>query len=72
MAKIIFEYTKCGKYASQGGSPSGIEGYNIWIEYPDDDMLSFLGFSTTFDFNDNVAYYQSNGDMVYIKEKNAN
>lgn len=69
MAKIVFEYTKCGKYASQGESPSGTEGYNIWIEFPDDDMVCFLGFSTTFDFEHNVAYYKACGDEVYTTRR---
>lgn len=69
MAKIFFEYTNASKYAAQGGMPSGTEGYNIWIEYPDDDMLHFLGFSNMLDFENNVAYYQSNGDMVYLSRR---
>lgn len=69
MAKIFFEYTNASKYAAQGGMPSGTEGYNIWIEYPDDDMLHFLGFSNMLDFESNVAYYQSSGDMVYLSRR---
>lgn len=67
---VVFEYTPAGKYTAQGGSPSGREGYNIWIQYPDDDMLVFLGFSDMLDFEQNVAYYQSIGDRVFTTRRN--
>lgn len=66
MAKIIFEYTKFGKYAAQGGSPSGTEGYNIWVQYPDDDMVHFLGFSTIEDLPHNVRYYMDSGNEIVL------
>ena len=66
MAKIIFEYTKFGKYAAQGGMPSGKEGYNIWVQYPDDDMVHFLGFEYVDRVESSVRYYQSNGDQVFF------
>ena len=69
MSKIIFEYTKFGKYAAQGGSPSGKEGYNIWAQYPDDDMVHFLGFCDPIDFDYNVAYYIGSGDEVYLSRR---
>lgn len=66
MSRIIFEYTKFGKYAAQGGSPSGKEGYNIWVQYPDDDMVHFLGFSTMEGAAHNMRYYIDNGDDVRL------
>lgn len=69
MPKVIFEYTKFGKYAAQGGSPSGKEGYNIWVQYPDDDMLHFLGFSPIDKLEEWVYHYQQQGDTVYLKDK---
>lgn len=69
MNKIVFEYTERSIYASQGGPPTGSEGYNIWIQYPDDEMLIFLGFSTKFDLEHNVAYYKSLGDKVLFTRR---
>lgn len=66
MAKIIFEYTEKSIYASQGGSPTGSEGYNIWIQYPDDEVLVFLGFCKEFDLAHNIAYYKNMGDQVFL------
>lgn len=69
MNKIIFEYTKFSRYSSQGSSPSGREGYNIWIQYPDDEVLVFLGFCDPIDFDAQVAYYKSLGDNVYLSQR---
>lgn len=69
MATIIFEYTKSGRYAPQGELPPNEEGYNIWIKYPDDEVLVYLGFSTMFDFDHNVAYYQGIGDQIYATKR---
>jgi hypothetical protein len=72
MAKIIFEYTSRSIYAAQGASASGMEGYNMWIQYPDDDMVHFLGFSTVENAPNNYKYFADNGDEVVLtKEKNA-
>ena len=70
MAKIIFEYTKSSRYAAQGGSPSGREGYNVWIQYPDDDMVHFLGFCTKEEVPNNVRYYLDNGKKVTLADTN--
>lgn len=68
MAKILFEHTKASRYASQGGMPSGTEGYNIWIRYPDAD--NFLGFVTIDKAYGAVRYYEEQGDeVIYAREK---
>lgn len=70
MDKIIFEYTKFGRYAAQGSSPSGKEGYNIWIQYPDDEMVAFLGFIDVDRLYGTVKYYEEQGDeVIYAREK---
>jgi hypothetical protein len=71
MDKIIFEHTKASRYAAQGGSPSGKEGYNIWITYPEDDGVAvFLGFVTIDKVYGAVRYYVEQGDeVVYTREK---
>ena len=73
MAKIIFEQTEYSKYASQGSSPSGQAGYNIWIQYPDDDLVAFLGFCTQEEAAERIKYYVESGkgedDVVITREK---
>jgi hypothetical protein len=72
MAKIIFEKTDSSKYASQGGGPSGKPGFDIWIQYPDDDMLTFLGFCTNEEAAERMAYYlepdEGEDDVVFAME----
>ena len=63
MAKVIFEYTKKGRYASQGEPPSNAEGYNIWVQYPDE-TTHFLGFDNIDRAASSVQYYEDNGDEV--------
>lgn len=70
MANIIFEHTKASKYASQGGAPSGTEGYNIWIQYPE--SYEFLGFVNIDKAYGAARYYKEQGDEVlFAREKSA-
>jgi len=66
MSDIIFEYTPQSIYASQGGSPSTKEGYNIWIKDLDS-ILYFIGFFEPEDLEKNMKFYQDQGDNVYIR-----
>lgn len=62
---VLFEYTQMGKNAAQGGSPSGLEGYDIWLVDGHDQY--WLGFCTLDKKDDWVYYYQQQGDKVYLK-----
>lgn len=65
MANIVFTETPCSKYAAQGGAPSGKAGYDVWIQLSPSE-LSFLGYIKEEDLLGMVAYYQLEGDSVYI------
>lgn len=50
MTKILFEYDG--------------DGYSIWMEFPDDDEVASIGFSTIFDVEHHMAYYREQGYEV--------
>jgi hypothetical protein len=73
VAKIIFEKTDKSIYANQGSAPSGLPGYNIWAEYPDDDMVVFLGFCKEEDAAEHMLYYlgsAKNEDEIIFPSEN--
>jgi hypothetical protein len=67
MSDIIFEYTPRNIYSHQGGGPSGLEGYNIWIKDLDS-IMYFIGFFEAEDLEKNMKFYQDQGDTVYIRK----
>lgn len=58
---IIFEWTERSIYAAQGAAPSGQAGYNVWIQYTDDDYVDFLGFVSENEVYGEIEYYKSIG-----------
>jgi hypothetical protein len=68
MNDIIFEYTSCSIYASQGSSPSTDEGYDIWLKNEDRSM-DFLGFCALYELEKHMKFYQDQGDHIYIRRK---
>lgn len=54
---IYIEHTYRSTYASQGETPSGNEGWNIWIKEHGDDMLSFLGWAPLEELHSLIEYY---------------
>lgn len=64
MSNIVFEYTKMSHYAAQGGTASGAEGYDIWLEGSD-----WLGYCPIDEFQQWVYHYQQQGENVYLKDK---
>ncbi len=52
MCRVIFEYDRTG--------------YNIWIEYPDDEVIYSSGYSTSDDLDHNIAYYKEQGYEVTV------
>jgi hypothetical protein len=69
MSDIIFEYTPCSIYASQGAGPSTQEGYDIWIK--DGKEMLFLGFCDLYELEKNMKIYQDQNDRVFIRRKNS-
>jgi hypothetical protein len=67
MSDIIFEYTPCSIFSSQGGSPSSREGYDIWIKDLDS-IMYFIGFCDAEDLEKNMKFYQDQRDNVYIRK----
>jgi hypothetical protein len=67
MSDIIFEYTPRNVHSHQGGSSSGLEGYNIWIKDLDS-IMYFIGFCEAEDLEKNMKFYQDQGDNVYIRK----
>ena len=60
--KVIFEYTPSGQYAAQGGSPSGQEGYDVWLETGD-----WLGWFPKDELDEWVYFYSAQGEDVYLR-----
>lgn len=65
MAKIVFEHTLSSTYASQGGTPSGKEGYNVWLK--NDQEYIFLGWFLPEELEYWTYFYQQEGDECYLK-----
>ena len=66
---IIFEWTDNSRAMAQGSGPSGQAGYNIWIQYTDDDYVDFLGFITQDQFYDEIEYFKSVGITPKMRGK---
>jgi hypothetical protein len=64
MSDIIFEYTPRSIYSVQGSGPSAEEGYDIWYKVHDEWV--FLGFCQLYDLENNMKFYQDQGDRVFI------
>lgn len=58
---IIFEWTERSTHAIQGAAPTGLPGYNVWIQYTDSEFVDFLGFITRDQLHEEVEYYKSLG-----------
>lgn len=69
MTTIILEETSYSKYASQGGTPSGQHGYDIWL-YMGDGSQTFLGFITPDRFYDTMIEYLETGSQVFVRPSN--
>jgi len=69
MPNVIFEYTDHSMLAAQGGSPSGREGYHIWLKYDDNSGYDWLGFFPFDELTQWTNYYQQQGYDIYLKEK---
>lgn len=67
--KVIFEWVQRSVHAAQGASPSGMTGYNVWIEYTDNEFVDFLGFITEDQLYDEVEYYTSIGVATKVRGK---
>lgn len=58
---IIFEWTEKSIHSAQGGAPTGLPGYNVWIQYTDNEVVDFLGFISSNRLYEEVEYYKSLG-----------
>lgn len=63
MNKIIFEYT------DRGRNVFNKEGYNIWVQYPDDEEAHFLKFSNVDEAFNIKSLHEELGDTVVFTRK---
>lgn len=64
---IIFEWTDKSTASAQGGAPTGLPGYNVWIQYTDSEFVDFLGFISSNRLYEEVEHYKSLGITPKIK-----